>query len=135
MKRIASGSCLCGAVTFDILGAFERFYLCYCSRCRKGSGSAHAANLFSAGGDIEWLRGQSKIKTFQLPGTRHAKSFCSDCGSALPFLQMDGGLLVVPAGSLDGDIDIRPDARISYGDRAGWTDELKSVPTLNGLPG
>jgi hypothetical protein len=135
MTHPASGGCLCGAVRFRISGAFDSFFLCHCSRCRKDSGSDHSANLFSSGAEIEWLDGQDTIKTFVLPGTRHARSFCSECGSALPSRQMQGALLVVPAGSLDSRIDIRPDARICYGSRAEWTDGLGSVRTIDGLPG
>ena len=64
MGTTHSGTCLCGAVRFEISGSFERFYLCHCSRCRKGSGSAHAANLFfERGGDhlAFWGREYSEL--------------------------------------------------------------------------
>src|SRR5262245_54108822 len=61
------GSCLCGDVRFEILGAFERFFLCHCGRCRKDTGSAHAANLFSSTAKVRWLSGQSAISTYQVP--------------------------------------------------------------------
>jgi hypothetical protein len=134
MTHSASGGCLCGAAKFSISGKFERFFLCHCSRCRKDSGSAHSANLFSSDAELEWLAGHDKVRTFVLPGTRHAKSFCIECGSALPSLQMKGALLVVPAGSLDSTIPIQPDARILYGSRAEWTDWLCDVPRIDGLP-
>ena len=135
MKPLASGSCLCGAVKFELDGVFEHFFLCHCSRCRKDSGSDHAANLFSSQAGIRWISGREKVKTFQLPETRHAKSFCKDCGSALPTLQMNGALLVVPAGGLDTEVDIWPDARICYASRVGWSDRLDTIRTLDGLPG
>jgi len=49
------GSCLCGEVRFEIVGNFERFFLCHCGRCRKDTGSAHAANLFSSTAKVHWL--------------------------------------------------------------------------------
>jgi len=82
-----TGQCLCGAVKFRISGEFESFFLCHCSRCRKDSGSAHSANLFSSTAKLIWVSGEAKIKTFRLPASRHMKSFCSDCGSALPISQ------------------------------------------------
>jgi len=48
MSNTYAGSCLCGEVRFEIEGEFERFYLCHCEFCRKDTGSAHAANLFSS---------------------------------------------------------------------------------------
>src|SRR5690606_14422827 len=103
-----SGSCLCAAVGFQIDGDFQSFYLCHCGHCRKDSGSAHSANLFSATARLKWLYGEEKVTRFALAQTRHCRAFCSICGSALPDLQMDGTLLVVPAGSLDSELPIRP---------------------------
>jgi hypothetical protein len=129
-----TGSCLCGAVSFRISGEFESFFLCHCTRCRKDTGSAHAANLFSTTAAIVWLSGEDRIKTYQVPTTRHEKSFCTECGSALPRVQ-SGGLLVVPAGSLDSAIDIRPNAHICFESRAQWDMCLGDIPRIDGLPG
>lgn len=129
-----AGSCLCAAVRFEVTGDFERFYLCHCGYCRKDTGSAHAANLFSGTAALKWLSGQDKVTQFTLPSTRHGRSFCSICGSALPSLQMNGALLVVPAGSLDGEVPIRPDAHIFSSGRAIWDRALEDVPCMAGLP-
>ncbi|MBN8606194.1 MAG: GFA family protein [Caulobacterales bacterium] len=129
------GSCLCGEVRFEIEGAFEHFFLCHCGRCRKDTGAAHAANLFSTQARLTWLSGEEHIKTFQLPETRHARGFCRACGSALPSLQMDGALLVTPAGSLDGEVDIKPTAHILFASRANWDEHLEDAPKIDGLPG
>jgi len=131
----ATGQCLCGAVTFRISGEFESFFLCHCARCRKDSGSAHSANLFSSTARITWMSGEGNIKSFRLSGTRHVKSFCSDCGSALPVFQPEIGLLVVPAGSLDSRINIRPNAHICWSSRANWDNDLASIEKTDGLPG
>jgi hypothetical protein len=135
MTQTTMGACLCGAVSFEISGPFESFFLCHCARCRKDTGSAHAANLFSSTAKITWLSGQGGIKTYRLPGTRHERSFCPDCGSALPSVQFDGAVLVVPAGSLDTAIDIKPNAHICFASRADWDEHLENVPKLEGLPG
>lgn len=129
------GSCLCGEVSFEVVGRFEHFFLCHCGRCRKGTGSAHAANLFSSSAKVEWVSGRSQITTFSVPSTRHKKSFCSICGSAVPSLQLNGRLLVVPAGSLDSEIDIRPDAHIFMGSRSNWDRCLEDIPQVDELPG
>ncbi len=128
------GACLCGAVAFEITGAFEGFFLCHCSRCRKGTGSAHAANLFSRTATLSWRSGEDKVRIYRVPDTRHQRCFCADCGAALPRIQPDGAL-VVPAGSLDSDVPVRPDAHICCASRANWDDRLDEVPRLDGLPG
>lgn len=131
----ATGQCLCGAVKFRIIGDFEGFFLCHCARCRKDSGSAHSANLFSSNAKITWLTGVENIKTFRLSGSHHVKSFCSTCGSALPVTQQEVGLLMVPAGSLDSQFNMRPNAHICYSSRANWDNELDAIERIDGLPG
>lgn len=127
---IKKGSCLCGKVKFEIEGDFESFFLCHCSRCRKDSGSAHAANLFSSSAKLRWLTGQDKVTSFTLPSTLHTKSFCSVCGSALPSRQMEGKLLVVPAGSIDSELFFKPNAHIHISSKADWDKDLEKIPQL-----
>jgi hypothetical protein len=133
--RTTLGSCQCGTVRFRVAGEFEAFFLCHCKRCRKDSGSAHAANLFSSGATVEWIAGRDSVKTYRVPDTRHERSFCGACGSALPGIQGEGASLVVPAGSLDEAIVIRPTAHICMASRAEWDNGLDTVPRMEGLPG
>lgn len=135
MTDSTTGSCLCGSVTFEVSGALESFFLCHCSRCRKDTGSAFAANLFSTTAKLRWRSGEELVKTYRLPATRHQKSFCSQCGSAVPSIQMEGTLLVVPAGSMDDMIAVRPDAHICFDSRAAWEDQAQEIPRIAGLPG
>jgi hypothetical protein len=140
-----TGGCLCGAVKFEVSGDFAHFFLCHCTHCRKDTGSAHSANLFSTDAHLNWLQGEDKVRTFRLPDTRHQKSFCTDCGSALPGHHMpghhmpdhhmNGALLVVPAGSLDSPVAKRPDAHLFDKSRADWDDHLEDIARHDGLPG
>lgn len=127
-----AGSCLCGKSRYTIAGSFDRFFLCHCSYCRKDTGSAHAASLFSATAKLTWLSGQGSITTYKLPGTRHARSFCAICGSALPLADANG--IVVPAGSLDTDIAQEPDGHIFTASRASWDRDLSSAPHDESFP-
>lgn len=129
-----TGTCLCGKVSFEVEGDFDSFYLCHCERCRKDTGSSHAANLFSSTAKLKWLTGKDEVRTFNFNSTGHIKSFCKTCGSALPNIQMNGTLLVVPAGSLDSDIPIRADGHIFMANKANWDFELESLPMFDKLP-
>ncbi|ALS96882.1 GFA family protein [Lacimicrobium alkaliphilum] len=127
------GSCLCGTVKFEVQGDFEHFYLCHCQHCQKDTGSAHAANLFSQSAKLIWHAGAEAVTSFTLAGTRHNKSFCKLCGSALPDTQA-AGLLVVPAGCLDTNLAMAPTAHIFSSSKAAWDRELNQVPEFGGLP-
>jgi hypothetical protein len=107
-------------------------FSCAIAGAGKDTGSAHAANLFSSTATVNWLSGEAKIKTFRVPSTRHQKSFCGECGSAVPRVQMNGALVVVPAGSLDSAIETRPDAHILVASSAGWDRRLEDVPRIDG---
>ena len=128
------GSCLCGKVKFEVEGNFESFYLCHCKHCQKDTGSAHAANLFSGSAKLNWLCDIHDIKTFNLSSTRHTKSFCVTCGSAAPSLQMEGKLLVVPAGSLDTEIKLSPTAHIYCASSMSWEEELGDIKRFEQYP-
>lgn len=132
MSAETLGSCLCGAIRFRVIGEFDRFYLCHCAHCRKDSGSAHGANLFSSTASVEWLCGQDRLRSFRLPDSRHARSFCVHCGSALPHVVP--GLLAVPAGSLDSEFTRRPDAHLFMASRAAWDHDLEFLPGFEALP-
>lgn len=127
------GSCLCGNAKFEVQGNFDGFYLCHCKYCQKDTGSAHAANLFSKSAKLTWLAGSDSVTTFTLAGTRHKKSFCKVCGSALPSTH-DTGLLVIPAGCLDTEVSISPTAHIFTSSKAVWDEGLGGVPEFEGLP-
>lgn len=127
------GSCLCGTVKFDVQGRFDSFYLCHCRHCQKDTGSAHAANLFSQSARLIWRAGEEAVASFTLPGTRHTRSFCKLCGSALPSTHVPG-FLVVPAGSLDTDVSMSPTAHIFGASRASWDQQVTGAPEFEGLP-
>ncbi|WP_299200686.1 GFA family protein [uncultured Amphritea sp.] len=127
------GSCLCGTTIFEVQGEFDSFYMCHCQFCQKDTGSAHAANLFSKSAKLTWLAGSDSVTTFTLPGTRHKKSFCKFCGSALPGIH-EVGLLVIPAGCLDTEVSMSPTAHIFTSRKAAWEKGLGELQEFEGLP-
>ena len=132
---ILSGSCLCGAVRYTVSGAAQRFYHCHCSRCRKASGTGHASNLFVQG-SLTWNSGQELIRAFKLPeAERFTNSFCEVCGSRMPRFIEKLGMVFIPAGSLDDEPDIRPQARIFLDSRAKWSCDESVLPGFEQYPG
>jgi hypothetical protein len=61
------GTCLCGAVQYEVTGTPTAFDLDHCSRCRKSSGSAFIAELVVVAAEIEWVSGGSLVKTYEAP--------------------------------------------------------------------
>lgn len=131
---VYTGSCLCKGVKFKIYGEFDHFFLCHCRYCRKDSGSSHAANLFSTQAKMEWIKTETVIKSYTPHKSQHTKAFCTTCGSALPNIQMEGKLLVVPAGCLDSPIHKRLDAHIFISNKAVWDEHLEDIKHYEKIP-
>lgn len=116
-----SGSCLCGAVRYTASGEAQRFYHCHCSRCRKASGTGHASNLFVQG-ELTWHSGQDLLTTFKPPAaSRFTNTFCKVCGSRMPRFLEKAGMVFIPAGSLDCEPGLQPQARIFLDSKASWS--------------
>jgi hypothetical protein len=116
------GSCLCGAVKFEVSGEPTRFFHCHCTRCRKATGTGHASNLFLQPGALKWLNGEDQVRTFKVPeAKRFTNNFCATCGSRLPRQAKDSDSVIIPAGSLDDEPPIKPQARIFSASRASWS--------------
>lgn len=129
------GGCLCGKVRYRVEGEFDGFYLCHCSRCRKDTGSAHSCSLSSHTALVEWEQGEDMVKQYSVPDTLHTRSFCADCGSALPAYVEPMELWVVPAGSFEGEVTISVSAHINYASKAQWEKDVEQVPKFDAFPG
>ncbi|WP_052657992.1 GFA family protein [Shewanella algae] len=65
---------------------------------------------------------------------RHSRHFCAVCGSPLPKAVEGGHLLQIPAGSLDDEPGLTPQAHIFCQTRAAWDQALEQVPGLEQGP-
>jgi hypothetical protein len=130
MSASLRGSCLCGAVTFEVDPPFQKMIHCHCSRCRKGTGTGHATNLIVPPGHVRWLTGESQITRYELPTAKSfGKWFCSRCGAPLPRLTRTGKWMVIPAGSLDDAPPMAPTDHLFWESRAPWACDSGGLPT------
>lgn len=126
---IITGSCLCGAVAYEVRGPFTHFVHCHCSRCRKASGASHATNALVAPEAFRWTRGEAELQRFDLPeAASFATGFCRRCGSPMPHLSRSGRALIVPAGTFDADPGEKPSRHVHWSSRAPWTDSPGDLP-------
>ena len=129
------GSCLCGAVRFEVDRVAGPFELCHCSRCRKVSGSAFAAGIYVNREDLRFTKGLEFIKTYEAPILRapppYRSSFCAQCGSSLPDPSAKSPLVEIPAGALDGDPQLRPDKHIYVDVKSPWFEIADTLPQFD----
>lgn len=114
---LRSGSCLCGAVRYDVRGAPLRIGLCHCTDCRKESGSAFVTfavwprHAFSSAGEF---------------ATHAGRSFCPACGSRLFCLSEEEAELRI--GSLDmAPTDLEPTYESWVKRREDWLHPLSAA--------
>jgi hypothetical protein len=121
------GSCLCGAVKFEITGKTTEIGMCHCSKCRKVSGVASNANLMVGRDGLRWTAGEDEVTKFALP-TGWGVWRCATCGSPVPMLHPGGGAYWVPAGLLDADPGVPVAGHIFVGSKAPWDEIAGSAP-------
>ncbi len=120
-KGIYKGSCLCGSVTYQVEKPFLSFKYCHCSRCRKSSGSAFAANIMVKKDQFQWTNGEDLVKRFKPETAKYfCTGFCPNCGSSMPWLTRNDKLVIISAGTLDDDPECKPENNIYWDSRAEW---------------
>jgi hypothetical protein len=86
-------------------------------------------------GSLTWNSGEELVRSFKLPeAERFTNSFCTICGSRLPRFIEKLEMVFIPAGSLDDEPDIRPQARIFLDSRAGWSCDETALPGFEQYP-
>jgi len=135
-EGVLRGSCLCGGVAYEIVGGFDRIDNCHCSRCRKARTAAHATNGFTAIENVAFVRGEDRLKTFRLPGTKYfSQVFCATCGAGMPRLDPDRQVAVVPLSSLDDDPHRHAGRHIYTASKAVWDAIEDDLPKFETVPG
>src|SRR5262245_47407572 len=129
--EMLQGSCLCGAVSYELRGTPLLMYYCHCVTCRKASGSSFATNVIVRAEDFALVAGQDLLAAFESSPNKR-RHFCRACGSPI-FSQADATrqILSLRCGTLDGDPGARPATHAWVASKAPWyeiCDELPQAP-------
>lgn len=128
------GSCLCGAVRYEVTTPIDEMHHCHCGMCRKAHGAAFSTFARADSKAFRLLAGQEKVRAFR-SSPPIERSFCEVCGSNLLF-RFDGmpDFVWVTVGTLDDDPGLRPQAHIFTGSRAAWHTILDELPQFEHYP-
>jgi hypothetical protein len=130
-----NGSCLCGAVAYEIDGRPRRLVHCHCSLCRRSRGAPHSTTLFAPPERFRWIRGAEAIDSYRLPLPRiYGTNFCEHCGSLVPMEVTAYNVVILPAGSVDTPLEPLPGAHIFVGSKARWETIGDDLPQFDELP-
>lgn len=121
-----TGSCLCGAVRYEITGSFKAIGHCHCSICRKSHGAAFATWGIIDPDQFRWTAGEALLQGHESsPGA--LRCFCSRCGSPL-VCTFHGAVGEVVVGTLDDDPGARPSEHIFVDSKAPWHEITDALP-------
>ena len=132
MNNRASGQCLCGAIKYEIDEIGARLGHCHCSMCRKFHGAAFATLAEAKDIHFRWVSGEDMLVSYTAEnGT--TRRFCRICGSSMTFAPSDdsGEKVEFALGTLDDEIDGKPDAHIYVGSKASWYDIADPLPRFD----
>jgi hypothetical protein len=134
-RGLVVGSCLCGAVGYEVSETLRRVVHCHCSLCRRSRGAPFATTIFAHSERFRWQRGTEHVRTYRLPPPRtYETDFCVRCGSLTPTVSPDVGLALVPAGSIDTLVGPLPGVHIYVASKARWHEITDSAPQFAEMP-
>ena len=104
---MASGSCLCGAVRYEVTGPLQDVLICHCGECRRWHGHV-SATAAADKGDLQLLeqRGLRWIKSPRSDAEAR-RGFCCECGSSLFWDSPGLETISIAAGTLDAPTGLR----------------------------
>lgn len=119
------GSCLCGAVSFEVAGELPAPDACHCRMCRKQSGHVFASTdvprqaLTVHGADqVAWFQSSDRVR----------RGFCGVCGSTLFWDSISRDWIAVAMGAFDGDTGVRLAKHIFVADKGDYYEITDGLP-------
>ena len=120
-----TGSCLCGAVRFEVSCDLPAPDGCHCSACRKWSGHyfvstdvPRAAVKIEGEDKITWYRSSEKAR----------RGFCSVCGSSLFWDPIFQDWIGVAMGAFDGPTGARLGVHIFVSQKGDYYEIADGLP-------
>jgi len=132
MAGAVGGGCSCGAVQYEFDGPAESMTHCHCEACRKSRSAPFASNVFVAEQHFRWLCGQENLCSFKDSNLVHLPvAFCCLCSSCLPARLPGAGDVMIPAGGIDQDPGITPQAHLRVARKASWVEISDDLPQFD----
>ena len=118
-----TGSCLCGAVTFECDGLGAASY-CHCEDCRRLTGSAFNVGVRCASDGFRVKSGELGSFTKNgSTGSELTRWFCQSCGSPIYGSSVaDPSIVFIRAGALNDPKVVKPSLEAWTSSKVGWAD-------------
>jgi hypothetical protein len=123
------GSCLCGAIRYEIDGEIGPIQYCHCRRCRKATGSAFNVGSTVPASGFRIVAGDGHLGRF-LHTSGLERTFCRGCGSPIYswWPKKAPELRRIRVGTLDTPVPGKVSAHIFAAHKAEWDEILDGAP-------
>lgn len=130
MTTKATGSCLCGAVKYQVIGPLRPVVACHCRQCQKTSGH-HVAATSARREDFNLLQ-ERGLKWFDSSkGVR--RGFCQECGSNLFWDKTELAKISIFSGTLDQPSGLQLVEHIYVDAKADYYEITDGLPQRQGF--
>jgi len=130
MTNSATGSCLCGAVQYQVAGPLRPVVACHCGQCQKASGH-HVAATSAKRQDFELLEEQGLKWFSSSKGIR--RGFCQQCGGNLFWDKADLPTISIFAGTIDQPSGLELVEHIYVEEKADYYQITDGLPQRQGF--
>lgn len=126
-----TGSCVCGAVSFEVSVDLKRPDACHCQQCRKFSGHyfvstdvPRAAVRVTGGEHVTWYHSSDRVR----------RGFCSICGSSMFFDPPARDWVGLAMGAFDGRTDTSTELHVFTAEKGDYYEICDGLPQYERLP-
>lgn len=120
-----TGSCLCGAVSYEVDCELNSPDACHCTKCRKASGHYYAGTDVPK--DKVTIHGEQNVTWFQ-SSEKVKRGFCSTCGSQLFFFPLFRDWISISMGTFDKPTNTKLAIHIFVDDKGDYYDIADGLP-------
>jgi hypothetical protein len=120
-----TGSCLCGAVSFEVDAELPDADGCHCTQCRKQSGHYFASTNVPR--TALTVHGEASVSWYQ-SSERVRRGFCGTCGSSLFWDPIFKDWISIAMGALDKPTGTRLAIHIFVADKGDYYDIADGLP-------
>lgn len=120
-----TGSCVCGAVHFEVTGDLPAPDACHCTNCRKHSGHVfvstdvpRTAVTIRGGENVTWFQSSERVR----------RGFCSTCGSSLFWDPVHKDWIGIAMGAFDQPTRTRLGIHIFVAEKGDYYDIDDGLP-------
>lgn len=135
MTKPYEGGCLCGAVRFKVEGEPVLVGDCYCTQCRKASGTSHCTHAMFREDGLD-LRGALTFYEHEADsGATISKGFCGSCGSPILSYNLHmQGIAAMRVSVFDDPDVLEPQMTVYAASAPKWARIDRTKPVFERMP-